>query len=40
MHQLKYNKTQHKTHFILGTKCYMLRHEGAIFRKFINNKGS
>jgi len=40
MHQLKHNKTHHKTHFILGTNCHMLRHVGGIFRTFINNKGA
>ena len=34
MHQLKYNKTDHK-HFILGSICYMFRHQGAILREFI-----
>jgi len=29
MHYLKYYKTDHKTHYILGTNFYMFRHEGA-----------
>jgi hypothetical protein len=39
MHQLKYNKTYHKTHFILGTNCYTLRHQVAILIKLNNNTG-
>jgi len=27
-----------KTHFILGTNCYMLWHQGAILRGFIKKK--
>ena len=27
MHSLKYNKTDHKTHFILRANCYMFRHQ-------------
>jgi len=40
MHQLKYNKTEHKTPFILGANSYMFRHQGAIFRELIttNNR--
>jgi len=26
MHDLKYNKTHHKTHFVSGASCYMFRH--------------
>jgi hypothetical protein len=40
MQQLKYNKANHKTHFILGVNAYMFRHQGAIFREFIYNKKS
>ena len=40
MHQLQYNKSDHKTHFILHTNSYMLWHQDVIFREFINNKGS
>ena len=29
----------HKTNFISGAKCYVFRHQGAIIRAFINNKG-
>ena len=35
MHSLKQNKTDHKTHFILGANCYMFWHQSAIFREFI-----
>jgi len=38
--ELKYNKTSHKVHFILGANYYMFRHLGAILREFINIKGS
>jgi len=38
MHWLKYNKTGHKTQFMLGA-YYTFRHQGAIFRRFIKNKG-
>jgi len=38
MHLLKYNKTYHKTYFILSTNSYIFRHQGAILRKFNNNK--
>jgi hypothetical protein len=34
MNKLKYNKTNHKTHFILGTNSYMFRHLNFIFRDF------
>jgi hypothetical protein len=37
MHYLKYNKTDHKTHFILGVNFYMFWHQGAIIREFINS---
>jgi homospermidine synthase len=26
VHQLKYNKIDHKTHIISGVNCYMFRH--------------
>jgi len=39
MNKLKYNKTNHKTHFILGTKSYMFRHLSVILRDLIRNKG-
>jgi hypothetical protein len=29
---------ENETHFILGTKSYVLRHQGAILRGFIKNK--
>jgi len=29
---------ENKTHFILGTRSYMLRHQGAICRRFIKMK--
>jgi len=38
VHKLKYNKTDHKTLFTLGTNSYVFRHQGAIFREFIKNK--
>ena len=34
-HKLKYNKTDHKTLFTLGTNSYMFRHQGAIRTEFI-----
>jgi len=34
MHKLKYNKTDHKTLFILGNS-YMFRHQDAIHVEFI-----
>jgi hypothetical protein len=37
---IKYSKTNHKIHFILGTISYIFRQKGAIFRVFINNEGS
>ena len=37
MNKLKYNKTDHKTHFILGTKCYMFWQQDAILREFIRS---
>ena len=40
MYWLKQNKTDQTTHFMLRDSSYMLRHLGAIFREFINNKGS
>ena len=39
MHQLKYNKIYHKTHFISGVNSYMFQHQGAIIRECISNKG-
>jgi hypothetical protein len=36
MRWLKYNKTDHKTHFISDANSYMFRHQVAIFREFIN----
>jgi len=39
MHQLKYNKTDRKIYFTLDINSYMFRHQAAIFREFINNKG-
>jgi hypothetical protein len=39
MHWLKYNKTDQTTHFLLPANFYMW-HQGAIFREFINDKGS
>ena len=36
--QLKYNKTDHKTHFISRANTYMFQHQGAINREFISNK--
>jgi hypothetical protein len=39
MHELVYNKTDQKRHFILGNPLYMFQQQGAIFREFINNKG-
>jgi hypothetical protein len=40
MHGLKYNKTDHKIWFIPSANSYMFRHQGAIIREFISNKGS
>jgi len=46
MHQLKHNKTDHKTHFVSDVNClsdvncYVFRHQGAIIREFINHKVS
>jgi hypothetical protein len=37
IHDLKYNKTTHKIHFILGANSYMFRYQGAILMEFINN---
>jgi hypothetical protein len=37
MNKIKYNKTDHKKHFILGTNCYMFRHQDAILREFITS---
>jgi hypothetical protein len=37
-HQLKYSKTDHKTHFISGTNSCMFRYQSAIIREFINNR--
>jgi len=39
MHHLKYNKTDHKTHFILGVNFYVFQHQGAIIREFTNSMG-
>jgi len=39
MHYLRYNKTDHKTHFILGVNFYMFRQQGTIIREFINSMG-
>jgi hypothetical protein len=36
----KYNRTDHKTHSILGTNCCVCWLEGAILREFIKNKRS
>ena len=33
MHQLRHNKTYHKTHFMSGTNCYILQQHGAILRE-------
>ena len=38
MHKLKHKKKHHKTHFISDASCYVLRHQGAINREFINRK--
>jgi len=35
--QLKYNKTGHKTQFMLDA-YYTFRHQGAVFRRFIKKK--
>lgn len=35
---IKINKTDNKTHFMLGTNTYMFRHQGSILREFIKNK--
>ena len=40
MHEFKCNKTDHKTDFLLGANCYLFRHQGDLFRDFIDNKGS
>jgi len=40
MHELKYNTTDHKAHFISGANSYLFGHQGAILREFIKNKGS
>jgi len=40
MEELKHNKTDHKAHLISDANSYMFRHQGAIIREFINNKGS
>ena len=37
MNKTTYNKTHHKTHFILGTNCYLFRHQDAILREFIRS---
>jgi hypothetical protein len=34
MHQLKYNTTGHKAHFISGANCHMFWHKGPIMRQF------
>ena len=39
MHKLKYNKTDHKTHFTSGANIYMFQHQGAINGEFFSNKG-
>jgi len=36
---IKYNKADQKIHFISGANSYMFRHQDAIIREFINNKG-
>jgi len=37
MRQLKYNRTDHKAHFISGVNFYMFRDQAAIIREFINS---
>jgi hypothetical protein len=37
---VKYNETYHKTHIISADIPYILRHQGAIIREFINSKPS
>jgi len=39
MNKVKYNKTDLKTHFLLGTNSYMFRHLSVILREFMKNKG-
>jgi hypothetical protein len=36
----KQQNTNHETHFMLSANCYMLRHQGATFIEFNNDKGS
>jgi len=38
IYQLKYNKVDHRIHFISGANSYMFRHQIVIIREFINNK--
>jgi hypothetical protein len=38
MNKSKYHNTYNKTHFILGTSCYMFRQQGAIVREFIRRR--
>jgi hypothetical protein len=38
MHKLKYNKTDHKTHFILSNNSYMFRHQGPVVKEFHKDK--
>jgi len=40
IHQLNYNKIDHKTHFISGTNSYMICHQHATTREFLSNKCS
>jgi hypothetical protein len=40
MHQLNYNKTDHKTHFISGANSHMIQHQHAITKEFLSNKRS
>ena len=35
-----YSETDLKIHFTLSDNSYMFRHQGAIFKEFINSKGS
>ena len=36
---IKINNIDHKTHFLSGANSYMFRHQGAIIRELLSNKG-
>jgi len=39
MHQLNYSNIEYETGFMSGANAYMFRHQGAIIKEFIKNKG-